>query len=168
MKRHLAFVLLFIFLLSCSRVDELGTHIGIGESLPEFSTFTLDGRNVSTADLVGKPSVVILFDTTCPDCHRQLPQVQAAYDALGDKVNVLAVSRKDVPDAVSEFWAANGFTIPVATSKGPDIYQAFDRGSKSGVPQLYLCNPGGIVLFYSGDERVTTTTEIVREISDFI
>ena len=113
-------------------------------------------------------SLVILFDTTCPDCHRQLPQVQAAYDALGDKVNVLAVSRKDVPDAVSEFWAANGFSLPVATSKGPDIYQAFDRGSKSGVPQLYLCNPGGIVLFYSGDERVTTTTEIVREISDFI
>ena len=59
-------------MLSCVK-DKQSSPVGVGESIPPFATVTMKGQNVSDKDLLGKPSVVVLFSTTCPDCHRQLP-----------------------------------------------------------------------------------------------
>ena len=77
---------------SC-RKTEVEEHFQIGEMLPDFSVTTTDGKKVTTSDLKGKPSIVIIFPTTCPDCTAQLPEVETVFAAHKEDINVLAVNR---------------------------------------------------------------------------
>ena len=157
--------ILLLFLPGCSVKESATTHVQPGETIPAFSAFLSTGQNVSSEELLGRPSVIILFDTTCPDCHRQLPEVQEAFDAAGEGTAFLAVSRKEDPQAVTSFWKTKNLTLPVVIEKGPEIYRLFDRESRSGVPQLYIADPSGTVIHYSGDERTVPASEILKTIN---
>lgn len=150
--------------LSCTK-ESGGTRVQPGEPLPAFRTATVWGREVSTADFLGKPSVVILFDTRCPDCHRQLPELEAAWAAAGELVNVIAVARDEGREAVTGYWQQAGYTMPVAAPGDRRIYDLFDRGSGSGVPQMYISSPGGVVVGSADDTRVMTAEEISEILS---
>ena len=84
---------------SC-RKTEVEEHFQIGEMLPDFSVTTTDGKKVTTSDLKGKPSIVIIFTTTCPDCTAQLPEVETVFAAHKEDINVLAVNRGEKEEAL--------------------------------------------------------------------
>ena len=157
---HLAALLSFALAASCVK-DAPGVRLQPGESLPEFRTVTLAGQDAGTATLLGKPSAVILFSTTCPDCHRQLPELESAWRDLGDIVNVLAVARDETAKTVSSFWNASGYTMSVAAPGDRKIYDLFDRNSRSGIPQLYLSDAEGTVLRVADDSAVLPAAEII-------
>ena len=64
----------FIFvglLLACGCVteeDEPEWSLGVGDCLPDFSVETIGGKVVSAEGLRGRVAVVVLFNTSCPDC----------------------------------------------------------------------------------------------------
>jgi peroxiredoxin len=157
-------LLSFALAVSCVK-DTPGVRLQPGESLPEFSTVTLTGQNAGTRTLLGKPSAVILFSTTCPDCHRQLPELESAWKDLGDVVNILAVARNETQTTVSSFWNASGYTMPVAAPGNRNIYDLFDRGSRSGIPLLYLSDAEGTVLTLADDKAVLPAGEIIRTLT---
>lgn len=160
MKR-LSVITVFLFaVLSCVK-DPAGKRIQPGESLPAFSVTTLEGKTVSTSDLLGKPSVVVFFSTTCPDCHRQLPEIESVWLAADGNVNVLAIARDEDRGTVSTFWSKKGFTMPCAAPGNRRIYDLFDRGSRSGVPLTFVADPEGTVLLVSDDTKVLSSQEIL-------
>lgn len=135
--------------LSCRREDPVrGTHLQVGEKVPEFSAVTLDGKAVSNRDLLGKPSVIVLFDSTCPDCQRQMPAIQDYHERSSGTVSFLAIARKDTPESAQEYWENHGYSIPVVAEGSRRLFDLFDRGSASGVPQVYLCDASGTVTGY--------------------
>jgi thiol-disulfide isomerase/thioredoxin len=144
-------LLLAIFLLAASCVKThtpTGEHLQVGERLPSFSAVTVDGKAVSDESLIGTPSVVVLFDSTCPDCHRQLPEIQRLKDASSGSILFLAISRNDDAQTVRRYWADNGYTIDVVPKDGQGLFDLFDRGSRSGVPQVYFCEVQNTVTAY--------------------
>ena len=166
MKRIAAITALLSFILAPSCVkDTPGVRLQAGDSLPEFRTVTVTGQDAGTRTLLGKPSAVILFSTTCPDCHRQLPEAESAFRSLGDAVNMLAVARDETEKAVSPFWTASGYTIPVAAPGNRSVYDLFDRGSRSGVPLMFLSDSEGTVLKVADDSAVLTSEEIIRTLT---
>ena len=134
---NLAALLSFALAASCVK-DAPGVRLQPGDSLPEFRTVTLAGQDAGTATLLGKPSAVILFSTTCPDCHRQLPELESAWRDLGDIVNVLAVARDETAKTVSSFWSASGYTMSVAAPGDRKIYDLFAAQSEYLV-SCFLC-----------------------------
>ena len=138
-------------------------HVSVGEGLPAFSVITLDGETVTSGQLARQPALVVLFSVTCPDCRAELPHVQQFFSQSEGVASVLAVARDDSPDAVRSYWKKNNFTIPVAAPGDRSVYDLFDRGSGSGVPQLYLTDSGGKVVFY-GDDSTVITSEILLSI----
>lgn len=154
-----------LFVSSCKDKEEM-THFQIGEKLPAFSVSTLDGKKVSTEDLKGMPSVLIIFTTTCPDCHAQLPEIEILYGSHKGEINVLAVNRGEDKSAVSAFWQERSFNIPVAAPGDRSIYDLFDRGSQTGVPQVYISDPQGTIIGFADDTKVITADEIVRICQD--
>jgi peroxiredoxin len=152
-----------LLLASCVK-EEQGTRLQPGDRLPEFKTYTLTGRNVSSADLAGKPSVIILFSTTCPDCHRQLPEVEAAYAKAGRDATFLAIARDEPAETVEAFWKKSGYSMPAAAPGNRTIYDLFDRGSKTGVPQVYISDGQGVIIRTADDSAVLPSYEILNSL----
>ena len=162
MKRLLP-ILLLLGILSCSKSTS-SEHLQIGEEIPDFLTYTIDGRNISKSDLLGKPGVIIHFGTTCPDCHVQLPEIETVYRAFGEMANVLAISRGENANTVRQFWQENDYTIPAVATGDKNLYNLFDRDSKTGIPQVYITDSSGIVIAYTDWNKVLRADEILTTI----
>lgn len=137
-----------------------------GERIPQFELTLLDGTEVSSGDLLGRPTVLVFFSTTCPDCHRQLPENEDVWLAAGDDVNVLAIARDEGPEAVRKHWTENSYTMPVSAPGDRTVYDLFDRGSQSGVPLLFISDAQGVVRHTADDSAVLTAQEMTRILSN--
>lgn len=124
------------------------THLQIGDAIPQFSVTTLSGYDVSTETLAGKEAVIILFDSTCPDCEPKVRLMQLAYIKAMKKINFIAIARDEDEKTIRKYWRKNGYTMPVAAPGERTIYNLFDRGSQSGVPQIYYVTEDGLVQAY--------------------
>ena len=143
-----------------------GEHLSVGETIPAFTVTTLDGAATGSSTLLGKPSVIVFFDTTCPDCQRQLPEIDAVWRKLEGSINAIAISREQGPDPVRDYWSGNGFTMPVAAPGNRRTFNLFDRGSKSGVPQVFVTDKDGRVTLYGNDQKILTTRIITDKLKE--
>jgi thiol-disulfide isomerase/thioredoxin len=74
-------------------VDEFtgarGTEVTLsgwrGRPLPDFSLRTLDGGQMSRSDLAGKPALIVIWLTGCPDCRRTLPNIVRLFEEYGGR-----------------------------------------------------------------------------------
>lgn len=166
MTKNINIIFLSILLMmSFACVDEkVENHIQPGERIPQFSIITTDDRALSNKSLLGRPSLIIHFTTICPDCQRQLPEIQAVYDNLGDDAGFLAINRGEDIRTVQKHMEKNGYTIPTVAEGDRYLYNLFDRGSMSGVPQIYISDKDGIVRHYHDDTRTIPAAEIIKEI----
>ena len=126
-------------------VDKGSAHLPLGTPMPEFTVTGANGT-LSNGDLAGQKTLVVLFRSTCPDCRRELPKVEAAYKALGgetSEVRFVAIS-KEAPQAVDEYWREAGYTIPYYISSDGEAFPAF---GVEYVPTLYLFGTDGKAAF---------------------
>lgn len=159
-------ILIFAFLvllIGCIKQSK-DERIQPGEKIPDFMTYVIGGRNITAGSLIGKPSLIVFFSTTCPDCKAQLPMVEAAFKTVGEEANFLAIAREETDDSVLRFWKETGFTMPVAAPGKRDIYNLFDRGSGSGVPLMIFTDEKGIVTATSDDKSIMDTSTIIAKL----
>jgi len=97
-----------------------GTH-EIGALAPVMTLRTIDGDVIDLAKLYGgKPVYLKFWATWCVPCREQLPGFKRIYDALGDRMNVIAVNiglNDDAADvrAFREQW---GLRMPIVIDDG--------------------------------------------------
>lgn len=121
-----------LFISGCVTEPEGGVILKVGDMMPRFEAQTLDGDVVSPQTLRGSESVIVFFNTDCPDCRRELPEIQKQADTeipLG--VRYICISREEGKEKVEAYWKENGFTMPVSPQPSRDIYSRF---AKSGIP----------------------------------
>ena len=141
-------VLLMLQLVGCSMNDdeEQTERIKVGDRVPTFSLTVENGgqvRSFSTARLTGE-TVIVFFNTTCPDCQRDLPLLNDYYLKHKDEegFQMVAISREEGDASVAAFWAANGLSIPYFAQTDRRIYNLF---ATSIIPRVYFCGADGIV-----------------------
>lgn len=162
----------FIFvglLLACGCVteeDEPEWSLGVGDRLPDFSVETIVGEVVSAEGLRGRVAVVVLFNTSCPDCQTELPRVQAVYEKMmaeePEGVGFLCISRQEGRGAVVDYWAANGLTLPVAPQEDRVVYEKF---ASVGIPRIYVADGNGVIVAAFSDRDLPSAGEIADAIS---
>lgn len=138
--------------LSCNAVNDgddtnVKEYVKVGDRVPVFSVDVVDseGRTsvFSTARLTGE-TVIVLFNTSCGDCRRELPQQNAYYLAhRHDKgFQMVAIAREESAESIAAYWQAQGFEIPYSPQPDRRIYNLF---ASSIIPRVYYCTADGIV-----------------------
>ena len=122
--------------------EPVSTGIQPGDRIPAFKLEMNDGSSLSSDDLLGMPSLIVLFHTSCGDCQRTLPQVQLAYERFGDRVRFVAISRAEPAAEIRSWWKGNGITLPFSAQEDRQVYELF---AASRIPRIYIANSNGVV-----------------------
>lgn len=125
--------------ISCIRESFVTTDNGItvDDYLPEFTLTMNDGTEITTNNLHGKISVLIFFNTFCPDCQQELEIIQTLYETYTDNNNIIivAISREQGYDSVLCYWENNHLSVPFSAQSDNKIYHLF---ANSGIPRIYI------------------------------
>jgi thiol-disulfide isomerase/thioredoxin len=105
---------------------------------------TLQGRELTEADLKGKYLVVQVWATWCPYCRRQNVNLkELVRRTQGGNLLVIGLSVDKADDTVLSYIKKNEINFPVAMMT-PELDQAI--GKRRGIPELYVIDPSGRVL----------------------
>ena len=124
--------------------DEPEWSLAPGDRVPEFSV-TLDDGSVfdSRRDC---PSVIVFFNTACPDCRRELPRLQHYYDSIAEVASpapvLVCIAREEDGESIARYWADNGLTMPYSAQDDRRIYSMF---ASSGIPRVYTVGSDGLI-----------------------
>lgn len=119
--------------------------VRLGQQLPLFTITLNDNTTLNTAQLQGRPSVIVFFNTLCGDCRRELPIVQRVYDEYGQKVQFVCISRAQANDEVFTYWKENELTMPYSAQPDRSVYELFATGT---IPRIYVSDASGTVCRY--------------------
>ena len=142
-------MLLCLLLTGCSSINEdnnVTERVHVGDRVPSFTVDVVaDGvhSNFSTAHLTGE-TVIVFFNTTCPDCQRDLPKLNQYYlkHKADEGFQMVAISREEGRDAVAAYWKDNNLQIPYSAQNDRRIYELF---ASSIIPRIYFVSAQGIV-----------------------
>lgn len=143
------FVCLCLSLLLVACIDEeqeAVSSVAPGDRLPSFAVIDERGEEVTEASFVGTVSMLVLFNTTCPDCQRDLPVIQALYEAYGGdgRVRFFCISREEPYDSVRDYWDANGLSLPFSAQDDRAVYELF---TNEGIPFVVISDGQGIIRY---------------------
>jgi len=80
---------------------------------PDFTVLDWDGNEVKFSDYVGKPIVLNFWAHWCGPCQMEMPEFNAAYEALGGEVTFLMVHEGAAVDDGKAKVTEGGYTFPV-------------------------------------------------------
>lgn len=84
-------------------------------SAPDFTLPKLDGGTITLSEFRGKKPVVVSFWASwCPNCRRDMPNLNRFYEKYKDKVEVIGVNLQEKNSAVRDFIASRGISFPIA------------------------------------------------------
>ena len=151
-KTFLYTLLLLLTIVGCDSViddkaDEVNEYVKVGDRVPTFSVATVraDGTTstFSTETLTGE-TVIVLFNTSCGDCQRELPRMNDYYlQHRHEKgFQMVAISRAEGAESVAAYWKEQGLSIPYSAQTDRRIYNLF---ASSIIPRTYFCSADGII-----------------------
>ena len=120
------------------------THIVAGNSAPNFSLKSFDGKEFSLAGSLKKgPVVLAFFKVSCPVCKFTFPFLERLYQRFkSDNVTFLGISQDNV-SASRDFAQDFGVTFPVLIDDAS--YTVSNAYGLSMVPTVFLVEPDGTV-----------------------
>ncbi|HEX5361793.1 MAG TPA: DsbE family thiol:disulfide interchange protein [Fluviicoccus sp.] len=133
-------------LLLLSRIGKDSTELPsarLGKPFPEFRLPSLlDGRELTAADIRGKPVVVNVWASWCPSCREEQPALMKISQS---GVPVIGLNYKDAPED-AQTWLAklgNPFMLIISDQQGN---LGLDLGVY-GAPETYLLDAAGHIRY---------------------
>ena len=147
--------------LACEKIDT-PERIQEGDSLPAFCVTLNNGETVSNSSLSENNALIVFFHTECPDCVKELKELQPFYDKYSAGLNIVLISRAEEEKEILSFWKQNGYTMPFSAQKDRKIYELF---SDSGIPFVVFTEKGKVVktwddkIMFSEQEYIKVKTD---------
>jgi peroxiredoxin len=143
------FILLLAGIPGFAQTEAETTLVKVGQTVPEFSYKTPDGKTINMKDLRGKLVLINFFATWCGPCRQELPHIQnEIFDQYKNnpKFQLLIFGREHNDEEVQKFKAENKYTMPFYADPERKIYGLF---ASQFIPRVFLVSRNGKVLFNS-------------------
>jgi len=130
---------------SSSTVVPAGVRNGgprVGDTAPDFTLRTLDGKTVSLSDYAGTPVVLNFWASYCHPCREEFPLFREQLAAHPGTFVVLGVDAKDIESDAKRFAKDEKATWPIVFDGQNEVAQAYGVGA---VPQTFFITPKGKV-----------------------
>ncbi|MDL2230502.1 TlpA family protein disulfide reductase [Alistipes sp. OttesenSCG-928-L06] len=167
--KYIAFLAAGLLAVSCISSDDEPNeeYVAVGDKLPVFQAKGPNEAVYNSADASGKVTLICLFNTTCPDCHRELPKVQYVWDQLAahESFEVVCVGRERTLAEIATFWSGQGFTMPYYEDPQRAVYKLF---ATSVIPRLYLADRAGVVREMWVEETNLTPDQLLSVVKGYV
>ncbi len=157
------FVVPLMFVLPACVTDDVpdtAPSVAPGDRLPQFSLTLSDGARLSTGDLAGSPSVIVFFNTSCADCQRELPVIDAVSRSVGSHAHFIAIAREESQESIGKFWQQHDMTMPYSPQSDRAIYSLFARW---GIPQVFVADAALVVREVFGPD-INLTPDMLEDV----
>ena len=138
---------------------------GVREAAPESTFVLLDGSKATTADMLGKVTLVNFWATTCVSCVKEMPALVATYNKYQPQgFDTLAVAMEyDPPAWVLNFAQTRRLPFKVALDNTGEIAKAW--GDVKLTPTTYLVDKQGrIVKRYVGEPDMAALHRLIEDL----
>ena len=151
--------------LSCIKERDNGKNdLKLDSGIPEFSVVMNDGTTLNSSSLKSGVSLIMFFNTNCPDCKNTLPTVQKIYNEYSGQISFALISREQGATELENYWQQNNYTIPFSGQTDRKVYNLF---ATSKIPKIYICKDGVIKSIYT-DSPTPDYSSIVRDIQSLL
>jgi thiol-disulfide isomerase/thioredoxin len=126
-----------------SRLLDRGSgKLAPGDPAPDFSFTLADGTTQRLSDLQGGPVVLNFWATWCLPCREEMPALQSSADAANGGLQVIAVNRNELPEAIARFAGEVPVRFPLVADLGGAIG---DRYNVTALPTTYFIASDGTI-----------------------
>ena len=106
--------------------NSVGTNSAQAHPAPDFTLQKLGGGTISLSEFKGKKLVVVDFWASwCPNCRRDMPNLNRFYEKYKDKVEVIGVNLQEKESTVQNFISSRGISFPIALDPSGSASRAF-------------------------------------------
>lgn len=137
--------------------------------LPEFNLIDINGNEVSSLDLLGKPTIINFWATWCGYCMKEMPDFQTAYETYGDKINFVMIDavdgKQETEEAGRAYIEEKGYTFPVYFDT--QMEGVISCGVTGFPSTLFVSADGEVLLgwpsYLSGDRLMEMAKSMISE-----
>ena len=157
MKKHmlqsrlrfsLSSILIIVILNTCSQDEDRGYIVKVGQTAPDFSVLTTDGKVFKLSENMGKVIMLQFTASWCSVCRKEMPHIEnEIWQPLKDKNFVLIGIDRDEPlDVVSNFAKTIKITYPLALDPKAAVFSLFAH-KDAGVTRNVIIDKQGKIVF---------------------
>lgn len=130
-------------------------------NVPNFTLQKLDGGTITLSEFNGKKPVVVDFWASwCPNCRRDMPNLNRFYEKYKDKVEVIGVNLQEKESTVRNFIASRGISFPIALDPHGQASDAF--GIRYTNTHFLIAKNGDLVRTIPGDIREADIISLIE------
>lgn len=128
---------------------------------PDLSLNLLDGSTVNLSDYRGKKPVVLDFWASwCPNCRRDMPNLNRYYDKYKDQVEVIGINLHENKNTVQKFISSQGINFLIALD--PQSIAARKFGIQYTNTHFLIDKEGRLVKTIPGDISESDIEQLIK------
>lgn len=146
MKRLTLLLLTLVLTTSLWAVESDGDRTKKGQTAPDFTVTTLDGKAFKLSDMKGKVVFVNFFATWCGPCMKELPELEKQVwpRFKNENFKLISIGRQHTVAELKKFQSKKNFSFPIAADPKRQIYSKY---AEKYIPRNYIINKEGKIIF---------------------
>jgi peroxiredoxin len=112
---------------------------------PDFTLCTVGGKAVRLSQFRGTPVVLTFFASWCYPCRAELPMLEKLQREMGRRLQVVAVSYRDIDFDSRRFVRELGITYPALLEDDANTVAA--RFGVHAIPMTFFINRNGVISY---------------------
>jgi peroxiredoxin len=148
----------FYFLLALFSCSNTGHYV------PPFNLVTLEGKNISEADLRGKITIINVWATWCPNCLNELGELNKLASLYKDDTTVVFLAVSDEPpETIKAFLNRKAFNF-IHIPNGKKVTDGLQTRMVKTYPQLVVLRKDLKIAFENSGELDNASEILNKEI----